>query len=215
MNLGLVYRSSNRFWETSFFLLIFLCVAFDSNCNSPKPETKPSIKFTKIPPAENGGPDKVGAIEGRVENARPEQQIVLYAKSGVWWIQPFADQPFTKIQDSQWKNSTHYGTEYAAFLVEPDYIPPLRVDALPATGNGIAAIETVKGDQSSAPDAFKTLNFSGYEWKIRTSPSDRGATINYFDSANAWVDANGFLHLRIARQAEKWTCAEISLSRSL
>ena len=59
-------------------------------------------------------------IEGRANGAKPGQQIVLYARSGIWWIQPFATQPFTKIQpDSTWRNSTHLGTEYAAILVEP------------------------------------------------------------------------------------------------
>ena len=31
-------------------------------------------------------------IEGRASGAKPGQQIVLYARSGIWWIQPFANQ---------------------------------------------------------------------------------------------------------------------------
>ena len=28
------------------------------------------------------------AMEGRVSNAKPGERIVLYARSGVWWVQP-------------------------------------------------------------------------------------------------------------------------------
>jgi hypothetical protein len=185
-------------------------------CSSKQIVVEPLIKFTKIPPAKEGGPDKIDTIEGNVTNAKTGQKIVLYAKSGIWWVQPFADKSLTEIQpDSQWKNTIHYGTEYAALLVDPDYVPLPKLDTLPEIGNGIAAISTVKGEQDSNSDNLKTLNFSGYEWKIRTNPSDRGATVNYFDAENAQVDENGFLHLRITKQTDKWTCAEINLTRSL
>ena len=50
--------------------------------------------------------------------ARPGQQVVLFARSGGWWVQPMANTPFTPIQpDGTWRNSTHLGTEYAALLV--------------------------------------------------------------------------------------------------
>jgi hypothetical protein len=34
-------------------------------------------------------------------------------------------------------------------------------------------------------------------------------------ASNVWTDRRGWLHLRIARESGQWTCAEISLSRSL
>ena len=40
---------------------------------------------------------KLTVIEGRVTGARPGQQIVLFARSGAWYVQPFTDQPFTKF----------------------------------------------------------------------------------------------------------------------
>lgn len=197
------------------FLIVIFCLFLSGACSSNQ-VVEPVIKFTKIPPAKEGGPDKIDTIEGSVTNAKPGQQIVLYAKSGIWWVQPFADKSLTEIQpDSQWKNSTHFGTEYAALLVEPNYLPPTKLDTLPEIGNGIFAISTVSGEQNSTSDTIKTLNFSGYEWKIRTNSSDRGATVNYFDAENAKTDENGFLHLRITKQTDKWTCAEINLTRSL
>ncbi|MGH9846572.1 MAG: sensor histidine kinase, partial [Blastocatellia bacterium] len=75
------------------------------------------------------------------------QHVVLYARSGAWYVQPFTDQPFTKIQpDSTWKNSTHLGTEYAALLVEPGYHPEARLDVLPTRGGGVVAVAAVKGE---------------------------------------------------------------------
>jgi signal transduction histidine kinase len=61
-------------------------------------------------------------------------------------VQPLADQPFTKIEpDSKWRNSTHFGTEYAALLVEPDYHPKATMDVLPNEGAGVIAVAITKG----------------------------------------------------------------------
>jgi hypothetical protein len=53
---------------------------------------------------------------------------------------------------------------------------------------------------------------------VRDAPSSRGGG-NDYDSSNAWTDGNGALHLRIAaasgNASGKWTCAEVSLTRSL
>ena len=194
-----------------FVIICFLLIG----CRAPQADSAPVIEFIKIPPADEGGPDKVETIEGRVTNARPGQRIVLFARSGAWWLQPLADQPFTEIQpDSTWKNTTHLGTDYAAMLVESDYHPPLKTDSLPNIGNGIVAVKTVKGGES-VQSVAKTLQFSGYEWKIRGAASERGGKINLYDPANAWTDEKGFLHLRISRKNDQWHCAEIALTRSL
>ncbi|HKG23505.1 MAG TPA: hypothetical protein VKC34_16515, partial [Blastocatellia bacterium] len=162
-----------------------------------------------------GGPDRLDTIEGRVIGARPGQQVVLFARSGVWWVQPVANEPFTTIDpDSTWKNSTHLGTEYAALLVEPGYRPPPTMEVLPKEGGGVIAVVTAEGEKPER-DASKTLHFSGYEWEIRQLASDRAGTRNTFNPANAWTDERGFLHLRIVRSSGEWTCAEVKLTRSL
>jgi hypothetical protein len=202
-------------------LAVFLiCCLSLIGCRTLRTESAPVIEFTKIPPADEGGPDKVDTIEGRVSGARPAQKIVLYAKSGSWWVQPYANQPLTEIRpDDTWQSSTHLGTEYAALLVDAEYRPPVRMDLLPPAGEGVIAVASVKG--AEAPEAApKTLKFSGYDWKIRTTASDRGGAMNHYDPANVWTDEKGFLHLRIRRAAgdaeqPRWTCAELSLTRSL
>jgi hypothetical protein len=82
---------------------------------------RPIIQFTRIPPASEGGPDRLDMIEGKVIGGRPGQRIVLFAKAqNVWWVQPLDVEPFTKIeQDSSWRSATHLGSEYAALLVDP------------------------------------------------------------------------------------------------
>lgn len=108
--------------------------------------TGPSIEITEIPPADQGGVIKLGVIKGRVTGAQSGQVIVLYARSGAWYVQPWADQPFTKIaSDATWSNETHLGTEYAALLVDRNYQPvPLTIN-LPDVGNGVSAVAVVEG----------------------------------------------------------------------
>jgi hypothetical protein len=182
-------------------------------CRAPSNSSSPSIEFSRIPQADQGGRAKNDIIEGRVKGARPGQRIVLYAKSATWWVQPLASRPFTTIQDdAKWINATHLGTEYAALLVDPGYRPPSATNELPARGGAVAAIAIVKG-ASVAPS--KSLWFSGYEWRLRDAPSSRGGRINVYHASNVWTDASGALHLRIAKEAGEWTCAELSLTRSL
>ena len=191
-----------------------LCLSA-AGCRSAQPRTPPSIEFTRLPPAGEGSPDILNAIEGRVTGARPGQRIVLFARSGVWWVQPVADRPFTTIgADSRWKSSTHPGNAYAALLVNPGYNPPLTVNDLPRQGGPVEAVVTAEGSALVQPPARQVL-FSGYEWQVRQTPGNPGGSRNQYDPGNVWVDQKGFLHLRIARGARGWSSAEAYLSRSL
>ena len=178
-------------------------------------QPSPSIEIRRIPSAGAGGPDRTQAIEGRVNGARTGQQIVLYAKEDVWWVQPFWSRPTTVIQgDSTWRNSTHLGTDYAALLVEPGYHAQRTTVELPTKGNGVLAIVAVKGAATPAV-ALKTIHFSGYDWTVRDGVEDRGGEVSAFDSKNAWVDARGYLHLVMGESDGRWSCGEVKLTRNL
>ena len=125
---------------------VVVCVLV-SACGWGPGTVAPSIEFTSVPRASQGGRDTpLHTIAGRVVGARPGQRIVLYARSGPWWVQPFTEQPFTTIQpDSQWRNQTHPGTAYAALLVEPGYRPAPMLDALPDKGGVVIAVAAVDG----------------------------------------------------------------------
>lgn len=190
---------------------IFACVLLAA-CHSERPRDSASIRFTRVPQADAGGKEKNDIIEGVVAGARPGQQIVLYAKSGNnWWVQPLVAHPFTAIhKDAKWTNATHLGTQYAALLVESGYRPAPVISALPPISADVAAVAVVPG---GAKPPSPVITFSGYEWRVRTSPSGRGGT-NRYDPSNAWTDPAGAMHLRIAKSGADWTCAEVSLTRS-
>jgi len=144
--------------------------------------------------------------------------MVLFAHSGTWWVQPFASKPFTEIQpDHSWSNETHVGIEYAALLVERDYAPPRVADVLPGQGGPVIAVARVAGTPSTLSQQMTPgkMNFSGFEWEVYRAPADNFG-IQYLKSAsNVWTDQQGWLHLRITKEPEGWTGAEINLTRSL
>jgi hypothetical protein len=197
-----------------FLLLLSVLLVGCHPKNSPS--HNPSLQVTRVPMANPGGPEQLDYIEGRATDAAPDQQIVVYAHSGaVWWIQPFANRPFTKIQDdSTWKNSTHLGTEYAALLVGPGYHPESKIATLPKEGNGVVAVVTAAG-KAAVPIISKVIHFSGYDWIVRAAGSDRGGETNDYDPENAWVDQKGHLHLHMEVRDGRWSCANVRLTRSL
>lgn len=123
--------------------LVWLCVLVACGCAT---SSQTSIKITSIPPAEKGGGRELDVISGHVSGASNGQQVVLYARSGAWYVQPFVETPFTQIlPDGSWSNSTHLGTEYAALLVQPGYVPPPLALGLPGVGDGVVAVAIVEG----------------------------------------------------------------------
>ena len=215
----------SRIWERTWPVsrrfapatIVFLALCFlMCGCRSGQTKTEPSIEFSKVPPAMQGGREKVDTISGRVTGARPGQKIVVYARSGPWWVQPWPNAPFIPIQsDSRWSTQTHMGFEYATLLVNPGYQPAPTMDVLPPLGGPIVAIAAVKGVGPIALAPTKLVHFSGYDWKVRTIASDRGGLNNLYDGDNAWTDDRGAMHLRIKKKGERWSCAEVVLTRSL
>lgn len=62
----------------------------------------------------------------------------------------------------------------------------------------------------------KSIEFSGYRWRMK-SGGLFGPGNNYFSDSkeNVWVDARGWLHLRITQREGKWYCPEIVLEKAL
>ncbi|MGA2596051.1 MAG: hypothetical protein ABSH09_03465 [Bryobacteraceae bacterium] len=205
------FRSARK-WRAAF---IQVCLgAVIGGCHSPGARREPAIEFTKLPPAGEGSPFKLDTIEGRVSGAQAGQRIVVFARAGLWWVQPLADRPFTEIHGSSWRGTTHPGNAYAALLVEPGYKPPPTTKTLPEAGGNVLAVAVAESATLAHP-AVKTLHFSGYEWEIRQTASEPGGARNLYDPANATVDEKGYLHLRIAKKGNDWTSAEAILTRSL
>ena len=198
-------------------LLVTLLPAFylATACQSGAAHVEPAIEFTTVPPAANGGSEKMAPVAGRVRGMRANQRIVLFAKSGSWYVQPYRSRPFTAIDnDFTWKSTIHLGTEYAALLVEPDYHPPVMTEAVPQRGAGIVAVATTKGSGTWTPPPPKTLTFSGYEWEVGQVLIERHGT-NQGDARNVWLDADGHLHMLLAQREGRWTSAQVRLTRPL
>jgi signal transduction histidine kinase len=142
---GVRGSADRRRWQRA--ILLVTCCLLLSGCRARHSDAEPAIEFTRLPIADTGGTSRLGTIEGRAIDARPGQRIVLFARSGAWYVQPFANQPFTTIQpDSSWKSQTHLGTEYAALLVGPEYRPPAKIDVLPRGGGDVVAVATEAGE---------------------------------------------------------------------
>jgi len=196
-------------------LLLAIAGLYIAGCRLRRDTDRPTLEITQVPDAAIGGPAQMEPIAGRASHTKPGEEIVLYAHSGVWWLQPLTNEPYTKIQpDSTWRNVTHLGSDYAALLVEPGYLPAPKLIALPPGGNGVLAIIVIKGRTELTP-AAPTIHFSGYNWTVQTGISDHGGQPYAYDAANAWTDAKGYLHLRMDYRNGRWSCAEVSLNRSL
>lgn len=161
---------------------------------------------------------KTVKIAGRAAGNKKGQRIVLFARDGTWYVQPFASKPFTEIQpDHSWSTVTHIGKEYAALLVDKDYAPPRVTDVLPAQGGPVLAVAKVVGAPSS--ESQRTLpgkiKFSGFDWDLYRVPKDSFGLLYPNSPSNAWTDDKGWLHLRITKEPEGWTGAEVNLTRGL
>jgi hypothetical protein len=65
------------------------------------------------------------------------------------------------------------------------------------------------------PEIKGDFAFSGYQWKYKNATNPVGPGPNRFSGTNdfAWVDANGHLHLKIAKKNNLWTCSEVISTR--
>jgi hypothetical protein len=60
-----------------------------------------------------------------------------------------------------------------------------------------------------------TITFSGYTWQVReTNDNKQGPGPNRWKGANAFVDANGYLHLKLTKVGTNWYCAEVTSNKS-
>ncbi len=176
--------------------------------------TAHQIKFIEIPAKVEGNPHKSYVTEGCLYTRLGSQRLVIYSKSGgLWWLQPLLTSPFTAIlPDQVWRNETHLGTEYAVLLVDSSFHPAAILSQLPERGQGIAAVAATRGQEKSS--SF-FVDFSGFTWRVRWKPSDRGGTSNPYNPSNVYTDQAGALHLQIVKRDQRWTCSEVNLTRSL
>lgn len=115
-----------------------------------KPEAEkaaaPSIKITLIPPKGEGERSwgDIGGSVGGVDVKDCGCRVVIYAHTDKWYVQPFANKPFTAIGETgTWKSGIHLGWDYAALLVKSSFKPDSTTDMLPEIGGDVLAVDTV------------------------------------------------------------------------
>lgn len=211
---GIHGRANKHGGSTTLLLLTSLILALTGCQRATKPGVEAKILFTQLPEWNPGDENQRDILEGTVSGARPGQRIVVYSKTGsLWWLQPLLTSPFTPIlPDGVWRNEAHLGTDYGALLVDSSYHPAAVLDELPKRGAGVQAVAASRGQEKSS--SF-FVNFSGFTWRVRWKPSDRGGITNPYDPNNVYVDKDDALHLQIAERDGRWTCSEVNLTRSL
>jgi hypothetical protein len=207
-------RDECQLRSAAILLLFAMCVALAGCHAGTKRDVEAKISFTQVPQWNTGDRNEHDVIEGTVRGARQGQRMVLYSKCGnLWWLQPLLTSPYTAIlPNKEWRNEIHLGTEYAALLVDPSYHPAAVLRRLPERGGAVADVAVARGQDKSS--SF-FINFSGFSWRVRWKPSDRGGTSNPYNPDNVYTDQAGALHLQIIKRDQRWTCSEVTLTRSL
>lgn len=84
-----------------------------------------------------------------------------------------------------------------------------------AVGGGISCEASIRVDSGlvvSKKQAATTISFSGYTWNVKSAATPVGPGPNLWNAGNVYVDNEGSLHLKLAKNAAtgKWECAEVS-----
>ncbi len=188
---------------SAFFWGILFCVpAF---CDTP------DIYFTYVPPY-----GTTGNLSGQVTGAAyDDYEVLVYIYVGGWWNKPTWANPTTPIDSNgSWTcNITTsipgdtYATKIIAFLIpEGSYQQSWEMageQLLPANLYDFVYEEIPRRQTDRA------IRFSNHNWAVKTGFEGPGP--NYFSDSmnNVWVDANGFLRLKITHQGGLWYCSEV------
>ncbi len=98
-----------------------------------------------VVPSRGSGGDSRGVIAGRVVGLSDpmKYRVALYAHTDRWYVQPTSEEPLILIgNDGSWESTTHLGSEYAALLVAPSFVPPESASAVPGGEDVVAFART-------------------------------------------------------------------------
>lgn len=181
--------------------------------------SKPAIIITNLPAYGSTS----GNLSGYVQNADPaanDVAVFIYV-AGAWYSKPNCASHLTPIQaNGSWtadittSSSDKIATEIAAFLVPSNYNLPC-VNGATALNIPTQAVAVVYANRTN-PSA-RQFEFSGYHWWVRNTAGNlAGPGPNYFSDStnNAWIDAQGALHLKITHTNNTWQCVEVISDRN-
>jgi len=183
-------------------------------------QTAPLIELTDVPAF-----GTTANLGGKVLNASPSTNrvaVFIFVPGAGWYSKPFCDPQLTVIQpDGSWTadittgSGDQYATRITALLVSSNYNEPC-VDGPPALPTNVTAQAIASATVMRIDPSVRHLEFSGYDWWLKTSSDQVGPGPNYFSDStnNVWLDGQGQLQLRITHRANQWQCAEAVTART-
>jgi hypothetical protein len=142
-------------------------------------------------------------------------KVVIYVLTNEWYVQPYADAPFTDIaSDGSWTSYTHPWQAIVVLLVNPtNYTPAATKITNPALDPNVLA-------WTIYPSGPVSVNFSNYTWGIKTTGNVPGDQFdpgpNFWSNDQSVVNvAPDGLHLKINEIDGMWQCGEVYLTQSL
>jgi hypothetical protein len=181
---------------------------------------QPTIQITNLPPF--GSTQDLGGLVLKASPASYRVAVFIFVPGAGWWTKPTCALPLTTIQpDGSWTADITTGgtdplaTKIAALLVSTNYNEPcvLGPASLPTnvTAQAVASVIVDRDDPN-----VRRIDFSGYNWWVKSSLSQLGPGPNYFSDStnNVWLDASNRLHLRITNRSNQWQCAEVVTRRT-
>ncbi|HWQ91855.1 MAG TPA: glycoside hydrolase family 16 protein [Clostridia bacterium] len=189
-------------------------------CGVCRASAGPGLLITNLPAY--GSYDNLGGMAYGVEPAACRVAVFIYVAGFGWVTKPTCAQALVPIaSDGSWSadittgGNDHLATRVAALLVSTNYNEPCVSGAatLPVAVYSRALASAVVTRQSSAR---RWVEFSGYNWWVKSSTGAVGPGPNYFSAStdNVWVDEQGFLHVRITKRSNQWQCAELVTART-
>src|SRR5438445_4257790 len=149
----------------------------------------PRIAITNLPPYNSR--DDLGGVAPGADHVSNAVAVFIYVPGYGWVSKPTCAQPLTTIRpDGSWAadittgGSDQLATRVAALLVPTNYAEPC-VDGAAALPGNVYSQAVASAVVTRQSPGIGWLNFSGYDWWIKTSTGLVGPGPNYFsDSTN-------------------------------
>ncbi len=146
---------------------------------------------------------ETGTVELVYRFSRPSTRFsfLLTRKSGAKWLQ------VRSVKQTRSFTGSHTLTVAKLFAAKPVVTGRYRLRLAADRSNVLLTFTIV----TAAKTGLRTIQFSGYSWRVKTSETGVGPGPNLFsgEPGDVWVDTLGRLHLRIVKRDGRWYCSEV------
>lgn len=200
---------------TRLFVLVWFVLLLTLFIAPPASARQPTISISTTPTF-----GAFGSLTGTTTGVNPSTHAVatyIHVEGLGWYVKPTKDFPTVPIQPdgSFTVNVTTGGLDpYATWFV----VALVPVGCAVPTPLGAGSLDRdhpcfLAVDVLSRPGPI--LDFAGRKWAVKVAPLPVGPENNYFESSNAFVDAQGRLNLTVSFSGGVWRCAEVVLLEPL